>query len=265
MTGETHPPREKEPPKSWQHYNLWLRVKEALLNLPKHFESAITVSGINVTEIYTFSGVLSSTIEEETVRTLNNLRNLWDPNGTYEDYVFVRQPSSFPDVLLKHQFTGEIIMGIELKSWYLLSKEGEPSFRYTVTPNACADQDLLVVVPWVLSNVISGRPIVFKPFIISARYAAEYRNYWWQHVRETNEDRTIISPSNVSPYPPGRDFIDDKPKEDKGKNFGRLARTGIMDEWVRSFDEIKILGIKVKDWRDFFKNATRVTRQSTLI
>jgi len=256
MSSRVPPPSVKEPSKNWQHYDLWLRVKATLLELPKHFVSAITVSGINVTEIYTFGGVLSSTIEEETVRTLNNLRNLWDPNETYKDYIFVRQPSSFPDVLLKHRFAGDIIMGIELKSWYLLSKEGEPSFRYTVTPSACADQDLLVVVPWVLSNVISGKPIVFKPFIVSARYAAEYRNYWWQNVRETSEDTTIVSPSNVSPYPSSRDFIDDKPREDKGKNFGRIARTGIMDEWVKSFDDVKLLGIRIKDWREFFKNAT---------
>jgi hypothetical protein len=49
-------------------------------------------------------------------------------------------------------------MGIELKGWYVLAKEKEPSFRYKVTLTVCAPADLLVVVPWALSNVISGRP-----------------------------------------------------------------------------------------------------------
>ena len=39
-------------------------------------------------------------------------------------------------------------MGIELKGWYVLAKEKEPSFRYKVTPAVCAPADLLVVVPW---------------------------------------------------------------------------------------------------------------------
>ena len=39
------------------------------------------------------------------------------------------------------------LLGIELKGWYVLSKEGEPSGRYKVTPAACAPQDLLVIVP----------------------------------------------------------------------------------------------------------------------
>jgi hypothetical protein len=30
-------------------------------------------------------------------------------------------------------------------------------------------QDLIVVVPWVLGNLISGSPILFEPFVESAR------------------------------------------------------------------------------------------------
>ena len=35
--------------------------------------------------------------------------------------------------------TSAIAMGIELKGWYLLSKEGVGSFRFQVTPAACSD------------------------------------------------------------------------------------------------------------------------------
>ena len=51
-------------------------------------------------------------------------------------------------------------------------KEGEPSFRFTVSPTVCNPQDLMVVVPWVLSNVLSGSPEVFVPYIKSAKYIA---------------------------------------------------------------------------------------------
>jgi hypothetical protein len=62
-------------------------------------------------------------------------------------------------------------------------------------------QDLIVVVPWALSNVISGSPKVFSPFVESARYAAEYRNYHWQQLRQTGSSADIVSPPGVSPYP----------------------------------------------------------------
>ena len=112
-------------------------------------------------------------------------------------------------------------MGIELKGWYLLAKEAEPSLRFQVTPAACATQDLIVVVPWVLSNVISGSPILFEPFIESARFAAEYRNYHWQHVRQTAQDSSIEIAPHARPYPSKSDPISDRAVADGGGNFGR--------------------------------------------
>ena len=125
-------------------------------------------------------------------------------------------------------------MGIELKSWYLLAKESEPSFRFTVTPRVCNIQDLLVVVPWVFSNVLSGNPIIFSPYIESARYVAEYKNYWWQHVRKANDSTEIRSPVNCGPYPDARDNISDSPSEDRGKNFGRseYQDAGMTRRWA---------------------------------
>ena len=77
-----------------------------------------------------------------------------------------------------------ILLGIELKGWYVLAKEREPSFRYKATPAVCAPADLLVVYPWALSSVVSGSPQLYQPFVTGARYAAEYRNYWWRHIKE---------------------------------------------------------------------------------
>jgi hypothetical protein len=69
---------------------------------------------------------------------------------------------TFPNVRLLSRSGGtvSVVLGIELKGWYLLAKEGVPSFRYTVTPAACSEYDLLVVIPWHLKNVLSGVPIV---------------------------------------------------------------------------------------------------------
>lgn len=72
--------------------------------------------------------------------------------------------------LLHQQVNLIFIFGIEMKSWYLLSKEGEPSLRYGVSEQVPTLQDLLVVVPWVLSNVLSGVPVVYEPYIAPARY-----------------------------------------------------------------------------------------------
>jgi len=246
-------PRRIPPPESWKHYELWERIKDTINEIPKYFKSTISVSGIRATEIYTFGAVLGITIEEEVVRTLNDLRNLWDPEDNYGDYSFIRQAETFPDVLFMNADTGDIIMGIELKSWYLLAKEGEPSFRFTVSAKACASQDLLVVVPWALSNVLSGTPIIFEPYIELARYVAEYRNHWWKNIRNAKGSTEIKSPEGVAPYPNVRDEISDMPIDDKGKNFGRIARIGIMDEYVKTFEDLSLLGIKVQEWRKFFK------------
>lgn len=107
----------------------------------------------------------------------------------------------------------------------------KPSFRYTVTPAACTEWDLLVVVPWHLSNVVSGIPRVDSPGLWSARHTAEYRNYWWKQIRSTQEDRTIMSPEVATPYRQ-RKNTSDKSAYDGGSNFGRIARVGIMNDWI---------------------------------
>jgi len=108
-------------------------------------------------------------------------------------------------------------------------------------------------VPWVLGNVISGSPILFEPFIESAKYAAEYRNYHWQWIRETKHDTRIESPKGVGPYPSKTDQILDKPYYDGGGNFGRLARTGMMDSYMQKLNEVHLCGIKTIYWRQFLK------------
>lgn len=254
MNNEQNKPVIKNPDSDWEYFYLWEKIKQLIAQLPENFHSTISVSGISTTEIYSFGAVLGLTIEEEVVRTLNNLKHIWNIDDNYSNYLFIRQAETFPDVLLKEIKGNNIIMGIELKSWYLLEKESEPSFRFTVTPSVCNKQDILVVVPWVLSNVLSGVPVIFEPYIESAKYIAEYRNYWWRFIRKAKSSTEINTPVNATPYPTGREQISDHPTSDSGKNFGRIARVGIMDSYVKQFDKLKLLGKDIEQWRKFFKD-----------
>jgi len=230
-------------------------VKDALNALPIHFRSDTFIEGINATDIFTLNSALGATIENQVVETLNLMRSVWDADNRYQTYAFIRQPQTFPDVVLRDMsdLSASPIMGIELKGWYLIAKEGEPSLRFTQTADACADADLIMVVPWVLGNVISGRPKIYSPFIESARYIAQFRNYHWQFLRDAKTDSGISVPSGITPYPSKTDASTDTPSSDKGGNFGRIARTGIMDAYMSRIKAMPLCGIKASYWLDFFK------------
>ena len=128
----------------------------------------------------------------------------------------------------------DIAMGIELKGWYLLSKEGVPTsgsrwFQPPPAPRSTCS-------PWchgISAMFLSGTPVAREPWVSSARHAAEFRNHWWQHVRETTDPKGISSPSGVHPYPTKDMQIADMPDYDRGGNFGRLARvTGLMTGFI---------------------------------
>lgn len=252
-------PKRNSPQNDRTVYEVYTRVREALFALPTYFRSDTSIEGILATDIFTLNAAFGATIEDQVVSTLNRMREVWDPDEKFMYHRFVRQPQTFPDVLLKRDPSGtgksedEILMGIELKSWYLLAKEEEPSFRFQVTPAACANQDLVVVIPWVLNNVISGYPKIFSPYVELAKYAAEYRNYWWQCIRKTKSNTEIVSPQNISPYPQKSDKISDKPVSDSGNNFGRFARTGIMDTYLEIAKRESLCGIGAEHWLKFFK------------
>jgi len=252
-------PKRILPPPKWEHFDLYQKVREVVFSLPSYFTTETSIEGISATDIFTLNSALGATIENQVVETLNRVRSVWDPSGKYRLYTFVRQAQTFPDVLLAQSFPNgnfsaeNVIFGIELKGWYLLAKEEVPSFRFQVTPEACAVADIIVVVPWTLSNVISGSPRVFTPYIESAKYAAEYRNYWWKNLRDAKTDSGLTIPTNVQPYPKNGEHILDRPTHDQGGNFGRFARTKIMDEYIDSLNSQLLCGIRAEHWRDFFK------------
>lgn len=247
-------PSPAEPAATWPHYALYRRVRDALYAAPAHFSSRTVIEGIVATDVQTLNSVLGATIEEQVVATLNRMRPVWDPDDRYQQFFFQRQAQVFPDVLLKSDRNGqEIILGIELKGWYLLAKEKEPNFRFTTTPDACAAADLIVVVPWALGNVLSGSPVAYKPFVVPARYAAEYRNYWWSELRNTRNDASIAAPAGVNPYPAKSEQVADRPATDRGSNFGRLARTGMMDDYIEEMLNLRLAGIPAGDWIGFLR------------
>lgn len=250
-------PEEITPDEDWEHRELYDRVKDAVFALPSYFDSDIQIQGLDAEDLFALNSVLAAAIEDNVVKTLNSMRSMWDPDDEYADCSFIRQSQTFPDVMfVRHLEDGdnEPIMGIELKGWYLLSKEAEPSFRYEITPDACADQDLLVVFTWALSNVLSGEPEVYDPYVTSAKRASNYVDYYWKELRNTSLDTTIERPDGITPYPSSKsDEIHDDPVSDSGNNYGRVARTGMMDDYTERMLEKELAGIRAKDWVKFLK------------
>ena len=120
-----------------------------------------------------FARGFGGTIEAQTVMLLNSLRSIWDPQGKWADKEFRRYPESFPDVrLVGSNKDDSPLIGIELKGWYLLSKESEPSLRYKASADAVTEWDLICCVPWGLSNVLSGKPVVYEPYVEQAKFLA---------------------------------------------------------------------------------------------
>lgn len=245
-----------ESPENDRRTGLAQRVGGALLVLPGFFEFGTRIEGIDATDLFSLNSVLGTSIEVQVVHTLNKMRSIWDPDEEWAGYRFERQSQTFPDVRLVRRSSGEpeIAMGIELKGWYLLSKEGVPSLRFQTTPDACSPFDLIAVMPWHLSNVLSGTPVAREPWVSGARYAAEFRNHWWEHVRVTSDPRRISSPAGVYPYPTKDMQIADVPEYDRGGNFGRLARvTGLMTDFIATAKAQEALGIPINDWILFLR------------
>jgi hypothetical protein len=254
-------PQRSGPASDWleRHPNLHDDVKKALEALPLHFTSHISIGGIGATDLFSFNSALGTGIEQSVVESLNAMRAVWDPHDKYQTYQFVRHAQSFPDVRLEDSSTSsteKILLGVELKGWFALSKEMEPSFRFTVSPDACAPQDFLVVVPWIFSNVISGVPKLLPPFIEEAKFAASRRNYHWIYERRAKSTPKIEPAKHRTPYPPKSANSSDVALNDSGGNFGRAARSGIMPEFVDATLHHEAAGIPIIYWIKFLRAFT---------
>lgn len=116
-------PQRKFPKNEWNHYNVWDRVNNLIYSLPNYFETDLIIKGINATEIFSIGSAFTTIIDSQVVDILNRHRSIWDPENEYSNYMFVRQSQTFPDVLLRNiENEKDILFGIELKSWYVLSR-----------------------------------------------------------------------------------------------------------------------------------------------
>lgn len=238
---------------------LYYGVHAALAALPAYFEFDNTIGGIDATDLHNLNTLMGAAIEVQVVEALNGLRTVWDPERRWTEYSFVRSAQAFPDVrLVKRSAVGtDTALGIELKGWFLLAKEGVPSLRYKVAPAACAPWDLVCVVPWYLSNAVAGKAQVSTPWVEQARYAAEWRDHWWQFVRRPRnpaDPMGVSVPPDAAPYPGKADLVSVVPAKDGGDNFGRLPRCRpLMDAFIEDALNQTILGIPAVDWQTFLQ------------
>jgi hypothetical protein len=253
---ESGPTPRGGPPPEWQN-GLYARVVNAIYALPSLFKTSLNIVGVRATDLHTLNTTLGASIEQSVVDNLNTLRKIWDPDDQFQLYAFVRQPQVFPDVRLQTDAPNvdpQVLMGLELKGWFALAKEGEPSFRYTVSPEACAPADLLVVFPWMLDEIVSGTPKLLRPFVSEARYAAEHRNHYWTVLRGVAGDEAVVRVAeNATPYPRKGDRFNDEAVRDRGNNFGRVARGNIMSTFVADLMLNPVAGIPLGAWQRFFK------------
>lgn len=135
---------------------LFKGIRAALAAIPAYFEFAHPISGIDATDLNALTTLMGAAIEVQVVQALNGMRSVWDPDRRWLDYSFQRSSQAFPDVRLTRRTDAghEVALGIELKGWFLLAKEGEPSPRYRVSPNACNPWDLICVIPWYLHEEV---------------------------------------------------------------------------------------------------------------
>ena len=233
----------------------------AFPSLPAECMIENNYSGILATDLFSLNTLLGSMIENKVVMFLNSHRYLWDDDN-WNDYHFIRSNESFPDVrLVRKGNNHDIVLGIELKSWFILSKEGEPSFRYRTASEACDPADLLCIIPWYLSNAVCGHPVFATPWVYSAKAAAEATRRYWIYERQTDKPLTVkergLETPSARPYMENaRDKTNYKPASDGGNNFGRLARAGIMSDFVEETLLTDILGIPANNWRLFLKAHT---------
>lgn len=226
-------------------------VVRALKAVPMHFKSTINIEGLSAIDLFAMNTLLGGAIEDQTVATLNATRAIWDPEGRWADYEFKRYAESFPDVRLERNDADVPLIGIELKGWYLLAKEEMPSFRFRASANAMTIWDLIAVFPWSLSNVISGTPILEAPYVEQAKYVADFRTYYWEH---RSPNARLVEHPNTQPYPAPGSSYSDIVHDDRGGNFGRIARVhGLMDDWINETMNNKLAGIEARWWVRFLK------------
>ncbi|MCY3538327.1 MAG: hypothetical protein OXH10_00460 [bacterium] len=74
----------------------------------------------------------------------------------------------------------------------------------------------------------------------------------------------VIVSSASNPYPKKADKISDRAEKDAGRNFGRIARTGILDQFVDRAGNRLLVGIPARYWRGFLKIFTETANEENI-
>lgn len=137
-----------------------------------------------------------------------------------------------------------------------------PSFRFKASADAMTVWDLIAVFPWSLSNVISGKPVLESPYIEQAKYAADLRTHYWEH-RSANAQP--VEHPDTHPYPEPGSSYSDIVHDDRGGNFGRIARVrGLMDDFIKEAMQTTLAGIGARWWVRFLKLFDERSDEATI-
>lgn len=86
-----NPPERKFPDPNWEHFSVWETIKSLLLSIPNHFQTDLSIRGVNATEIFSIGPVFSSILESQIIETLNRLRNVCDKDNKHPSFAFIRR------------------------------------------------------------------------------------------------------------------------------------------------------------------------------
>lgn len=153
--------------------------------------------GRNISKL---SPIVSNLIESQIIR------DLAETPGDH-GYTWQRQDPGFPDAGLfdpSGVFTGH---GFEVKAWYVLATE--VTARFKEAQNLLEGRDVRVVlVPWMMSKVVYGQPVILDVCVLDAMSLAQARDVVYHRPpdylvvmpEDTTERTANLQQSNVLGY-----------------------------------------------------------------
>lgn len=206
----------------WPHHQIKKKVLETIYDITSNFDRH---DFAYLRSHYQVNDRPEEYIENVVAYSLGVESVTWDGGITIS-----HRPATYPDIMVHSR--GEPILAIEIKVWNMLAAEKSPTFRFATSPRACGPHDLLVLFPFVydLGYPGSGPLRLYPPYIENSKYVAIRRNLYWTH---NNPNAPIVeAPDDITPHVEmKRQRIKDHAANDSGKNFGRIARTPLLNRF----------------------------------
>ncbi len=148
---------------------------EKLKTLPGNEFDLLTISkpispdaALNLAKVISKLSPLLGNLIEFNITEFLNTQNEFHKFGKWK-----RQDPGFPDTIFEGRVTP--IPGFEIKTWFPLATE--ITARFKDSQNYFQDDNIYVVlIPWLPSNLIYGKPYILDLCIVSARSLAEARD-----------------------------------------------------------------------------------------